>query len=68
MLGAFGFEVLGRVSGLRPPLSQAGVAFFGEDRLFSWQRAHEELGYTPEYDLAAGVARTVAWYRQQGWL
>jgi nucleoside-diphosphate-sugar epimerase len=68
MLGAFGFEVLGRVRGLRPPLSQAGVAFFSEDRLFSWQRAHEELGYTPEYDLAAGVARTVAWYRQQGWL
>jgi len=68
MLGAIGLEVLGRVSGRKPPLSRTGVAFFSEDRLYSWQRAHEELGYTPEYDLATGVARAIAWYRQQGWL
>jgi dihydroflavonol-4-reductase len=68
MLGAIGFEALGRVSGWKPPLSRTGVAFFSEDRLYSWQRAHDELGYTPEYDLATGVARTIAWYRQQGWL
>jgi nucleoside-diphosphate-sugar epimerase len=68
MLGAIGFEVLGRVSRREPPLSRTGVAFFSEDRLYSWQRAHEELGFTPEYDLAAGVACTIAWYRQQGWL
>jgi nucleoside-diphosphate-sugar epimerase len=68
MLGASGFEVLGRLSGRRPPLSRTGVAFFSEDRLYSWQKAHEELGYTPEYDLATGVAHAVAWYRQQGWL
>jgi nucleoside-diphosphate-sugar epimerase len=68
MLGARGLEVLGRVSGRRPPLSRTGVAFFSEDRLYSWQKAHEELGYTPEYDLATGVARAIAWYRQQGWL
>jgi nucleoside-diphosphate-sugar epimerase len=68
MLAAMGFEALGRLSGRKPPLSRTGVAFFSEDRLFSWQRAHEELGYTPKYDLATGVARVVAWYRQQGWL
>jgi nucleoside-diphosphate-sugar epimerase len=68
MLGAIGLEVLGRVSGRRPPLSRTGVTFFSEDRLYSWQKAHEELGYTPEYDLATGVARAIAWYRQQGWL
>jgi nucleoside-diphosphate-sugar epimerase len=68
MLGAMGLELLGRVSGWKPPLSRTGVAFFSEDRQFSWRRAHEELGYTPEYDLAAGVARTIAWYRQSGWL
>ena len=68
MLGALGLELLGRVTGRRPPLSRTGVAFFSTDRLFSWQKAHEELGYTPEYDLATGVARTIAWYRQQGWL
>jgi nucleoside-diphosphate-sugar epimerase len=68
MLGAIGLEVLGRVSGRKPPLSRAGVAFFSEDRLYSWQKAHEELGYTPECDLVTGVARTIAWYRQYGWL
>jgi len=59
-------EALGRVTGWKPPLSQTGVAFFSEDRTYSWQRAHDELGYTPEYDLARGVTRTVAWYRRQG--
>jgi len=68
MLGALGLEALGRVSGWKPPLSRTRVAFFSEDRQYSWLRAHEELGYTPEYDLATGVARTIAWYRQQGWL
>jgi nucleoside-diphosphate-sugar epimerase len=68
MLGATGFDLLARVSGWKPPLSRTGVAFFSEDRLFSWRKAHEELGYTPAYDLAAGVARTIAWYREQGWL
>jgi nucleoside-diphosphate-sugar epimerase len=68
MLAVIGFEALGRVSGWKPPLSRTGVAFFGKDALYSWQRGHDELGYTPEYDLATGVARTIAWYRQQAWL
>jgi nucleoside-diphosphate-sugar epimerase len=68
MLGAKGFEALRRVSGWKPPLSTTGVAFFSEDRIYSWQKAHDELGYTPEYDLATGVASTVAWCRQQGYL
>ncbi len=65
---AVGFDVPGRVCGRTPPLSRTGVACFSEDRLYSWQKAHEELGYTPEYDLGRGVARTIAWYRKQGWL
>jgi nucleoside-diphosphate-sugar epimerase len=68
MLVAIGFAVLRRVSGWKPSLSRTGVAFFSEDRIYSWLRAHDELGYTPEYDLVTGVARTIAWYRQQGWL
>ena len=68
MLIALGFEALGHVSGRKPPLSRTGVAFFSEDRLYSWQRVRNELGYTPEYDLAKGVALTIAWYRQHRWL
>jgi len=68
MLGAMGLEILGRASGRKPPLSRAGVDFFSEDRCYSWQRAHDELGYAPEFDLATGVARTIDWYRERGWL
>jgi nucleoside-diphosphate-sugar epimerase len=63
-----GLEALGRASGWTPPLSRTGVAFFSEDRVFSWQKAKRELGYVPENDLAAGAEITVAWYRQHGWL
>jgi nucleoside-diphosphate-sugar epimerase len=67
-LGAIALEALGQVSRWKPPLSRTGVAFFSEDRQYSWRRAHDELGYTPQYDVAAGAARAIAWYRQQGWL
>ncbi|HEY9551877.1 MAG TPA: NAD(P)-dependent oxidoreductase [Prevotella sp.] len=30
--------------------------------------AMDELGYHPHYNLQAGVAETMAWYKQQGWL
>jgi nucleoside-diphosphate-sugar epimerase len=68
MLGATGLETLGRIVGQTPPLSRTGVSFFSRDRVFSWQKAHQELGYTPRRDLAPGVTITVAWYRQHGWL
>jgi nucleoside-diphosphate-sugar epimerase len=66
--GAAGLEVLGRFFGATPPLSRSGVAFFSEDRRFSWQKAHKELGYSPQFDLNAGVSETVQWYREHGWL
>ena len=70
MSGAAGLEVLAHASGSGwiPPLSRTGVAFFSEDRVFSWQKASRELGYTPERDLATGVPITVSWYRRRGWL
>jgi nucleoside-diphosphate-sugar epimerase len=68
MLGARGLEALAQLIGWTPPLTRAAVAFFSEDRAFSWQKAHRELGYTPEHDLSTGLSTSVAWYRQQGWL
>src|SRR5262245_25880523 len=68
MLSVIALEALARVGGRTPPLGRAGVAFFSEDRVFSWQKAQRELGYTPQHDLATGVPITVAWYRQRGWL
>jgi nucleoside-diphosphate-sugar epimerase len=66
--GAALLEILGKVARFTPPLSRTGVAFFSESRHFNWQKARQEFGYHPVYDLAAGVAATVAWYREQGYL
>lgn len=65
MAGATGLELMAHILQKRPPLSRTGVAFFSESRRFSWQKAHEELGYTPQYDLSTGAAQTVAWYKEQ---
>ncbi len=66
--GAACLEIAARLLGKTPPLSRTGVDFFSGDRVFSWQKAHQELGYTPTHELPAGVAATVQWYRQHGWL
>ncbi|MEM7331432.1 MAG: NAD-dependent epimerase/dehydratase family protein [Chloroflexota bacterium] len=68
MIGAWCLELLGSLLGRTPPLSRTGVAFFSENRAFSWQKARALLEYTPQNDLATGVQKTVTWYRQQGWL
>ena len=65
-IGALGLELLSKIIKKRPPLSRTGVAFFSEDRRFSWQKAHDELGYSPEYDLKHGIAETVAYYKKHG--
>ena len=65
MLGATGLELAARLFKQQPPLSRTGVAFFSESRRFSWQKAHNELGYSPAFDLTAGAAATVAWYKKQ---
>lgn len=64
-LGAAGLELLAGLMGKQPPLSRTGVAFFSEDRRFSWQKARLELGYEPKFNLERGVAATVNWYREQ---
>ncbi len=37
----------------------------GHDLRYSvdWSKARDELGYRPRHDFAAGLAATVAWYR-----
>lgn len=64
MVGATGLELIAQLTHRQPPLSRTGVAFFSEDRRFSWQKAHNELGYTPQVALADGIAATATWYRE----
>jgi nucleoside-diphosphate-sugar epimerase len=59
-------ELLCKPVGVNPPLYRRRVDFFRKTRSFDISRAKRELGYTPRVDLPTGIARTVAWYRQQG--
>ncbi len=54
--------------GIEPPLYRRRVDFFTKSRAFSIARARADLGYSPGVSISEGVRRTLAWYREQGWL
>ena len=54
--------------GVEPPLYRRRVDFFTKSRAFDISRARAELGYAPRVALREGIRRTLAWYRQAGWL
>jgi nucleoside-diphosphate-sugar epimerase len=54
--------------GIEPPLYRRRVDFFTKSRAFRIDLARAELGYQPRVTLDDGIARTLAWYREQGWL
>src|SRR3546814_7990420 len=53
---------------VEPPLHRRRVRFFKNNRAFSIQKARDLLDYAPAVDLGEGMGRTVAWYREQGYL
>jgi nucleoside-diphosphate-sugar epimerase len=61
-------EYVCRPLGIDPPLHRRRCDFFTKDRAFTSAKAHELLGYEPKVDLAAGIGRTAAWYRETGLL
>jgi nucleoside-diphosphate-sugar epimerase len=54
--------------GIEPPLYRRRVDFFTKSRAFDISRARAELGYAPSVSLRDGIHRTLAWYRQRGWI
>jgi dihydroflavonol-4-reductase len=54
--------------GIEPPLYRRRVDFFTKSRAFDISRAQAEIGFAPAVRLRDGITRTLAWYRQQGWL
>jgi dihydroflavonol-4-reductase len=53
---------------IEPPLYRRRVDFFTKSRAFDISRARAELGYDPQVGLDEGIRRTLAWYREHGWL
>lgn len=56
------WQALGRRKAAPPPLTSYGVTLLGCDQKFSIDKARNELGYAPEFDIAHGVAEGVKWY------
>ncbi len=54
--------------GIEPPIFRRRVDFYTKSRAFDITRAKTELGYSPRVSLRDGIARTLDWYRQRGWL
>ncbi len=54
--------------GVEPPLYRRRVDFFTKSRAFDIGRARADLGFAPAVDLRDGIRRTLAWYREQGWV
>jgi len=55
--------------GWRPPIDSSRVAEFqAPGFVCDVSRAQARLGFSPSVGLRTGLARTVEWYRQQGWI
>jgi nucleoside-diphosphate-sugar epimerase len=54
--------------GIEPPLFRRRVDFYTKSRAFDISRARTTIGYRPTMTLRAGITRTLAWYREHGWL
>jgi dihydroflavonol-4-reductase len=53
---------------IEPPIYRRRVDFFTKSRAFDIARARQEIGYAPRVGLREGIARTLEWYREHGWL
>jgi dihydroflavonol-4-reductase len=61
-------ETVCRPLGVEPPLYRRRVDFFTKSRAFRIDRARHELAFAPAVGLRDGVRRTLAWYKEHGWI
>jgi dihydroflavonol-4-reductase len=61
-------EDICRPLGIEPPLYRRRLDFFLKDRAFTIEKARRILGWEPRVELSEGIAQTLAWYRESGWL
>ena len=54
--------------GIEPPIYRRRVDFFTKSRAFDISRARAEIDYAPQVGLRDGIRRTLAWYKERGWL
>ncbi|QBD79764.1 NAD-dependent epimerase/dehydratase family protein [Ktedonosporobacter rubrisoli] len=62
------FAVLPGFQGERAPLTRSRVKFLTMSRIYSIERARQELGYKPAVGLEEGMSLTALWYQKHGYL
>lgn len=50
------------------PLNPSRLSFFIHPKPLSIEKAVKELGYSPQTDFKKGMALSILWYRENGWL
>lgn len=65
MTAAWGFELLGKVTGKAPMATRRNIVNTVFDREFSIDKARRDLGYEPRVDLRDGAIETVRWFKEQ---
>jgi nucleoside-diphosphate-sugar epimerase len=60
------FEAAGKTLGFQPVLSMARLKFMGLNLDYSIAKAKQKLGYVGRTSFDEGMARTIAWLRDQG--
>lgn len=68
MVAAYCLEKAFALAKKEAPLSRGKLAFFLDSKAMSSTKAKKELGYAPRIGFRDGIARTIAWYRENGWL
>ncbi len=66
MIPAYAVEWFFKLLGGEPPVDHRKVDFFRVNRAYSIDRARNDLGWEPATHFRDGIARTLAWYRQNG--
>ena len=64
--GAWVIETLARIMGRVPVVTRRNIASTVADRVFSVEKAREQLGFAPQVSLEEAIRQTVAWYQVQG--
>jgi nucleoside-diphosphate-sugar epimerase len=57
-----------RPLGINPPLYRRRIEFFVNNRAYDIGKARARLGFAPKVGLDEGLARTAAWYKQEGFI
>lgn len=61
-------ETAAKVLYFDPPITYSRVLMMSRNWGYSIRRARELLNYHPRVSLEEGLSRTIAWYREHGWL